>query len=121
MPRLRSITDTSYFPVEDLDQAGTDDTSGADANDSSKDLAFLGCALSPGSSTFRVELIVHSDIPSSASPSLMERSLFITDLARPAAGLRRQRVLIVASHTHFLDSTIIPEPSLLAGFIVEVN
>ncbi|KAI9447848.1 AGC/NDR protein kinase [Lactarius indigo] len=42
VPRLRSITDTSYFPVEDLDQAGTDDTTGADANDSSKDLAFLG-------------------------------------------------------------------------------
>ncbi|KAH9049594.1 AGC/NDR protein kinase [Lactarius hengduanensis] len=42
VPRLRSITDTSYFPVEDLDQAGTDDTAGADANDSSKDLAFLG-------------------------------------------------------------------------------
>jgi protein-serine/threonine kinase len=43
VPRLRSITDTSYFPVEDLDQAGTtDDTAGADASDSSKDLAFLG-------------------------------------------------------------------------------
>ncbi len=56
----------------------------------------------------------------------MERSLFIIDLARPAAGLRGQwpdrphlRVLIVTSHTYFLDSTIIPDPSLLAGFIVE--
>jgi protein-serine/threonine kinase len=43
VPRLRSITDTSYFPVEDLDQAGTEDAAGADAaGDSSKDLAFLG-------------------------------------------------------------------------------
>jgi protein-serine/threonine kinase len=42
VPRLRSITDTSYFPVEDLDQAGTDDSGGTDASDSSKDLAFLG-------------------------------------------------------------------------------
>lgn len=46
VPRLRSITDTSYFPVEDLEQGGTDNTAGADAGDSSKDLAFLGYALS---------------------------------------------------------------------------
>jgi len=42
VPRLRSITDTSYFPVEDLEQGGTDEAAAADANDSSKDLAFLG-------------------------------------------------------------------------------
>jgi hypothetical protein len=47
VPRLRSITDTSYFPVEDLEQSGTDNAAGADASDSSKDLAFLGYALSP--------------------------------------------------------------------------
>jgi protein-serine/threonine kinase len=46
VPRLRSITDTSYFPVEDLEQGDTDNTV-ADANDTSKDLAFLGYALSP--------------------------------------------------------------------------
>ena len=46
VPRLRSITDTSYFPVEDLEQGATDNTV-ADANDTSKDLAFLGYALSP--------------------------------------------------------------------------
>ena len=46
VPRLRSITDTSYFPVEDLDQGGDDNAGGADASDSSKDLAFLGYALS---------------------------------------------------------------------------
>ncbi|KAH9977592.1 AGC/NDR protein kinase [Lactifluus volemus] len=42
VPRLRSITDTSYFPVEDLEQGGADNTAGTDASDSSKDLAFLG-------------------------------------------------------------------------------
>ena len=57
----------------------------------------------------------------------MERSLFITDLAvlqlvcggqwpdRPIL-----RVLIVASYT-YLDNTIIPNPSLLGGFIVGEN
>ena len=44
VPRLRSITDTSYFPVEDLEQGGADNAA-ADAGDSSKDLAFLGYAL----------------------------------------------------------------------------
>ena len=47
VPRLRSITDTSYFPVEDLEQGAADNAAGADANDTSKDLAFLGYALSP--------------------------------------------------------------------------
>ncbi|KAI0265200.1 AGC/NDR protein kinase [Gloeopeniophorella convolvens] len=42
VPRLRSITDTSYFPVDDLDQAGAEDTAAGDAGDASKDLAFLG-------------------------------------------------------------------------------
>ncbi|KAF8484576.1 AGC/NDR protein kinase [Russula ochroleuca] len=42
VPRLRSITDTSYFPVEDLEQSDADNAAGADANDTSKDLAFLG-------------------------------------------------------------------------------
>jgi hypothetical protein len=46
VPRLRSITDTSYFPVEDLEQGASDSAAGADANDTSKDLAFLGYALS---------------------------------------------------------------------------
>lgn len=49
VPRLRSITDTSYFPVEDLEQGGADSTAGADASDSSKDLAFLGYASSVSS------------------------------------------------------------------------
>jgi hypothetical protein len=51
----------------------------------------------------------------------MERSLFITDLARPAAGLRwtvasHLRVLIVASHTYFLETTpLYPIPRCLQG------
>ncbi|KAI0306985.1 AGC/NDR protein kinase [Multifurca ochricompacta] len=56
VPRLRSITDTSYFPVEDLEQGDADNTAGTDANDSSKDLAFLGCALSL--------CYIHSDLTS---------------------------------------------------------
>jgi len=52
VPRLRSITDTSYFPVEDLEQDGADNAGGADTSDSSKDLAFLGYAMSPFSVFF---------------------------------------------------------------------
>ncbi|KAA1466393.1 AGC/NDR protein kinase [Dentipellis sp. KUC8613] len=41
VPRLRSITDTSYFPTDELEQA-PEEPAGADANEASKDLAFLG-------------------------------------------------------------------------------
>jgi protein-serine/threonine kinase len=42
VPHLRSITDTSYFPTDELDQA-SDIPQGADADaDAKKDLAFLG-------------------------------------------------------------------------------
>ncbi|KAL6309535.1 kinase-like protein [Sparassis latifolia] len=41
IPRLRSITDTSYFPTEDLDQV-PDEPVSADTTGASKDLAFLG-------------------------------------------------------------------------------
>jgi protein-serine/threonine kinase len=44
VPHLRSITDTSYFPTDELDQVpedpGTGDNTGAN-----KDLAFLGYAI----------------------------------------------------------------------------
>ncbi|KAG5641593.1 hypothetical protein DXG03_004676 [Asterophora parasitica] len=40
VPHLRSITDTSYFPTEEIDQA--DESRPADSNEVSKDLAFLG-------------------------------------------------------------------------------
>ena len=42
VPHLRSITDTSYFPTEDL-EAVPDQPVGADTDGSNKDLAFLGC------------------------------------------------------------------------------
>ncbi|KAG8834882.1 Serine/threonine-protein kinase [Serendipita sp. 399] len=41
VPLLRSITDTSYFPTEDLESV-PDQPSGADTSASNKDLAFLG-------------------------------------------------------------------------------
>lgn len=40
VPSLRSITDTSYFPTDELDQAS--DIPVVDPNAASKDLAFLG-------------------------------------------------------------------------------
>lgn len=41
VPHLRSITDTSYFPTEELDQA-PEELAEVDTNGASKDLAFLG-------------------------------------------------------------------------------
>ncbi|KAI0053526.1 AGC/NDR protein kinase [Auriscalpium vulgare] len=41
VPRLRSITDTSYFPTDELEQ-GPEETGPGDLTDASKDLAFLG-------------------------------------------------------------------------------
>ncbi|RDB22790.1 Serine/threonine-protein kinase CBK1 [Hypsizygus marmoreus] len=40
VPHLRSITDTSYFPTDEIDQA--DEEKSASSNEASKDLAFLG-------------------------------------------------------------------------------
>ena len=40
VPQLRSITDTSYFPTDEIDQV--DEEPPADASSVSKDLAFLG-------------------------------------------------------------------------------
>ena len=41
VPHLRSITDTSYFPTEDLEQV-PDEPVDADTSGTNKDLAFLG-------------------------------------------------------------------------------
>lgn len=90
VPRLRSITDTSYFPVEDLDQAGTDDSAGADASDSSKDLAFLGCAFLLGSPSLRVYSLSVQIYLQALHHLKWSVAYFITDLASPAAGLRGQ-------------------------------
>ncbi|KAG6836515.1 hypothetical protein H0H93_007192 [Arthromyces matolae] len=40
VPHLRSITDTSYFPTDEIDQA--DEAKSADTSEASRDLAFLG-------------------------------------------------------------------------------
>ena len=45
VPRLSSITDTSYFPTDDIDQVGVDGVSG-DTSAADKDLAFLGYVIS---------------------------------------------------------------------------
>jgi protein-serine/threonine kinase len=41
VPRLRSMTDTSYFPTDEL-QDVSDEPAGADTSGAGKDLAFLG-------------------------------------------------------------------------------
>ena len=41
VPRLRSITDTSYFPTDELDQV-PDEPAGGDTTGAHKELAFLG-------------------------------------------------------------------------------
>jgi protein-serine/threonine kinase len=108
VPRLRSITDTSYFPVEDLEQGATDNSAGPDASDSSKDLAFLGYAFhTPFSDHFTVLTTLFVDIPSNASQSPTERSFIHHQFDYVAAGLPASqpdcpdlRVLIIASHTY---------------------
>ena len=42
VPHLRSITDTSYFPTDELDQASEMPTGPESGADAKKDLAFLG-------------------------------------------------------------------------------
>jgi protein-serine/threonine kinase len=41
VPHLKSITDTSYFPTDEIDQSPQEPSS-PDTNGASKDLAFLG-------------------------------------------------------------------------------
>jgi hypothetical protein len=43
IPRLKSITDTSYFPTEELEQI-PDEPADTDITGAHKELAFLGCA-----------------------------------------------------------------------------
>lgn len=40
VPHLKSITDTSYFPTDEIDQA--DEEKSVQSNEAGKDLAFLG-------------------------------------------------------------------------------
>lgn len=51
IPRLRSITDTSYFPTEELEQV-PEEPAGADTSGTNKDLAFLGYVILILSSCF---------------------------------------------------------------------
>ena len=109
VPRLRSITDTSYFPVDDLEQNGADEAAAADANDSSKDLAFLGYA--PLLFSWSFHHGVYSffvDIRSNASTSPVDRSLFTVKLPSQQLVCRKGSLicpdlrvqLIIAIHTY---------------------
>ena len=42
VPHLRSITDTSYFPTDELDQVPEVISGAETGSDATKDLAFLG-------------------------------------------------------------------------------
>ena len=42
VPHLRSITDTSYFPTDEIDQTGAEAAVGDTGTDAKQDLAFLG-------------------------------------------------------------------------------
>jgi hypothetical protein len=64
VPRLRSITDTSYFPTDELQEV-PDEPTGADTSGSNKDLAFLGFVL-----TFMVARACLSDITGTLSSGL---------------------------------------------------
>jgi hypothetical protein len=50
VPRLRSMTDTSYFPTDELQEV-PDEPSGGDTTGANKDLAFLGSASTLSAST----------------------------------------------------------------------
>lgn len=63
VPHLRSITDTSYFPTDEIDQA--DEEKPADSSAVGKDLAFLGSVDFCGPTCFSDALPV--GIPSNGS------------------------------------------------------
>jgi hypothetical protein len=74
VPHLRSVTDTSYFPTDDLDQV-PDDTP-ADSGAAGKDLAFLGlvslvnitCCLNDNccTATLSSDLQFHNEVENNA-------------------------------------------------------
>lgn len=68
VPHLKSITDTSYFPTDELENV-PDQPVGADISGANKDLAFVGYVSNCTSSTILVSLTSRSlsDIPSSDS------------------------------------------------------
>ena len=75
VPHLRSITDTSYFPTEELDQVPDD--AGAKADIANKDVAFLGfvhCRLRflSESSYLTYQTATHSSASQSPKDSLLD-------------------------------------------------
>lgn len=71
VPHLRSITDTSYFPTDELDSV-PDQPVGADADGTNKDLAFLGCVFLRGNA-YHYLTVYFTDIPSRDLPSRLRR------------------------------------------------
>jgi len=57
VPHLKSITDTSYFPTDEIDQSASEAPSG-DAADAKKDLAFLGYTWVSGQTVFAVSALL---------------------------------------------------------------
>lgn len=55
VPHLKSITDTSYFPTDEIDQSAADQGGADDSTDAKKDLAFLGYTSVVSVCTIRVE------------------------------------------------------------------
>jgi len=53
VPHLRSITDTSYFPTDEIEQV--DEEQSALTSENSKDLAFLGCVFIYTWKTYRTQ------------------------------------------------------------------
>lgn len=73
IPRLRSITDTSYFPTDELEQV-PEEPVGADTTGASKDLAFLGYVSAQRTSVLHILTSGPLDIPSNGSRSRLRHS-----------------------------------------------
>lgn len=79
IPRLKSITDTSYFPTDELDQV-PDEPTGGDTTGAHKELAFLGYASRGSRCSKRTDVAV---LP----VAIRSRgSLFLQTLSDPSAG-----------------------------------
>ena len=95
IPRLRSMTDTSYFPTEELEQVPEEPVN-ADSTGAQKDLAFLGyvmcsallalhCSrlMPPFPVLITAFCLPHIDIPSSGSRSRRKHSYPLMVYASP--------------------------------------
>lgn len=87
VPHLRSITDTSYFPTDELEQAPEELP--ADSSGANKDLAFLGSARSYNPQYIRLsESIFNADTHSSGSRYRLTHSDHSVSPLSRTAGLR---------------------------------